>query len=463
MTIEELRILPPLAIGRLGAASSPMDNYDVEVDPEHPLAYRRLVPATTLEVDPASGEIARAFVPEELHFKQDGVVRPVAPFLEVWALTDAGRLEPLTTDLLAAAGAAAADVRWHVHLGNHKLWRRTGADDDRIEAKVDVEGHERQPVMASCENFWPGRVLPLGHVQYVRPTPEFPEIRLRFTPAAGHVYGSSKTEPGPGPPEDPNIVEILYDASRGTWMGYSEPNAGAPQLTIPAQIYAGTAVGDGWQSKGYLDDECDGLVHVELTLGGRTLGAYARVGAGPPAYAPDGFPIRTIFHELEQALLGHEVDPAEATIEDVEEIVRRAFESVRLMNTAVMNGNTIDGRINVASTMVRQDTGDTGRAYEPIMAPSLVDSLALENLHQSLLVALRSGTAPWFADVLREHDEIGDLSDKGRRKMPAMMRNADGRGLALTRRHVNLVRSLAQRPVSPEQEERPVAPEEERP
>ena len=56
------------------------------------------------------------------------------------------------------------------------------------------------------------------------------------------------------------------------------------------------------------------------------------------------------------------------------------------------------------------------------MARSLVDTAALEQLHQSLLVALRSGAAPWFADVLRDHDEVGDLSDRGRRKMPAMMR-----------------------------------------
>jgi hypothetical protein len=449
--IQELRILPPLAVARLGEAPTPMDNYDVEVDPERPLSFRRLVSATTLEVDPATGEIARTFVPDEpLRFTEDGKVRPVAPFLEVWALTDAGELEPLTVDMLAAAGATPADVRWRVHLGNHKLWRRTGSAGDRIEAVLDVEGHARQPVEATCENFWPGKFLPLGHVQYVKPSDTFPEVRLRFTPAAGHVYGSSKSEPGGLPPDDPNIVEVLYDANRGTWMGYTE--AGGPALTIPAQIYAGTDVPNGWESLGYLDDECDGLVHVAVSLGDRTLSAYARVGAGPPAYAPDGFPIRTVFHELEQALLGHEVDPAEATLADVEEIVRRAFETVRLMNTAVMNGNTIEGEVNVASTMVRQDTADTGRAYEPIMAPSLVDSAALENLHQSLLVALRSGTAPWFADVLREYDEIGDLTNKGRRKMPALMRNADGRALALTRRHVNLVRAAAQRAVSPEEE-----------
>jgi aspartokinase-like uncharacterized kinase len=83
------------------------------------------------------------------------------------------------------------------------------------------------------------------------------------------------------------------------------------------------------------------------------------------------------------------------------------------------------------------------------MAPALVDSVALENLHQSLLVALRSGTAPWFADVLRDYDEIGDLSDRGRRKMPAMMRGADGQHLTLTRRQIDLIRTLIRGPIFP--------------
>jgi hypothetical protein len=452
MTIRELRILPPLAVGRLGAAPTPVDNYDVEVDPSRPLGSRRLVPASTFEIDPHSGEIARAFVPDELRFSQDGKARPVAPFLEVWALTDEGRLEPLTTELLSRCGASPADIHWRVHLANHKLYRRTGAGADKIEAQLELADHERHAVKATSENFWAGKHLALGHVQYIKPTPEFPEIRLRYTPAGGYVYGSSKKPPGQGPPEDPNIVEILYDANKGDWLGYFDPPQGAPELTNPAQIYAGKQVGPNWVSKGYLDDECDGLVYATLTLEGRKLTAYARVGAGAPAYAPDGFPLRTVADELEQAIEGHEVDPEHVTAEEiaaVEEIVRRAFETVRLMNTVVMNGNTVDGQVNVASTMVRQDTGDTGRYFEPIMARSIVDTVALENLHQNLLVALRSGTAPWFADVLRDHDEIGDLSAKGRRKMPAMMRGADGRYLTLTRRQASIIRAVARRAVSP--------------
>ena len=130
--IRELRILPPLAIGRLGAAPSPMDNYDAEVDPRHPLGPRRLVPATTFEVDPDSGEITRTFVPESLHFTQGDLARPVAPFLEVWALTGDGQLEPLTSGLLASFGASAQDVEWTVHVANLKVFRRTGEPDDRM-------------------------------------------------------------------------------------------------------------------------------------------------------------------------------------------------------------------------------------------------------------------------------------------------------------------------------------------
>jgi hypothetical protein len=84
------------------------------------------------------------------------------------------------------------------------------------------------------------------------------------------------------------------------------------------------------------------------------------------------------------------------------------------------------------------------------MARALVDTVALEQLHMSLLLALRSGAAPWFADVLRDHDDVGDLTDRGRRKMPAMMRGADGRHLALTRRQVALIRALVRGSVFPD-------------
>lgn len=435
--IQELRVLPPLAIARFGAATAPLDNYDAIVDPERPLGYRVLRPAQTLEVDVDSGEIVRSFVPERLSFTDNGQVRPVAPFLEVWALTDGGQLEPLTTELLEGEGASAADLKWRVQVANHKIFRRTGDERDKVDVDSgEFSDHTRRPLAGACVNFWPGETIPLGHVQYIKPTEAHPEIRLRFTPAAGFVYGSSDTPPPEQPAADPNVHSVVYDArpGHGTWLGYRDSG---PGITTPGFIYASDADG---RSLGYLDDGCDGIVRVTLTVGGQTLSAYGHVGVGPPTYAPDALPIRTVADELEQALLGPTVEVAEATPERVEEIVRRAFETVRLLNTAVMN--------QTSNSMVGHDVRQ-GRRRDPIMAPSLVDGVALENLHQSLLVALRSGTAPWFADALRDYDEIGDLSDRGRRKMPAMMRGADGRHLTLTRRQINLIRALVRGPIFP--------------
>jgi len=442
--IHELRILPPLAIARFGSAATPMDNYDVVVDPDEPLGYRRLVPADTFELDVDSGEITRVFKPDAVTFVDEGDrVRPVAPFLELWALTGdeqltgGGVLEPLTIALLQEEGAVVADLRWHVQVSNLKVVRRTNDRDDRVIADTDeFSGHDRRPLVGRCENFVAGKTIGFGHVQAVRPTAAHPEVRLRFTPAAGLVYGSNRAAAPDAPFPDPNVADAVYDAGRGGWLGYRDflPSgaASSPNPTAPGEIYAGRRVRDPdgrrrQVSFGYLDDGCDGLVRVTLaTSDGRTLRTFGRVGSGPPTYAPDAGPIRSVADELEQALLGPAVEPAEATFERVEEIVRRGLESVRLMNTAGWNVNP-----NL-----------TGSDIE-IMDPSLVDVVALTNLHQSLLVALRSGAAPWFADVLREPEEAGDMRPPARRKMPALMRGADGELLALTRRQIDLVRTLA--------------------
>jgi hypothetical protein len=453
MRILELRLLPTLAIGRLGAAKSPMDNYEAVVDPAHPLEHRQLVPAETFEVNTRTGEIMRAFVPTKVRFTEKKLVRPVAPFLEVWARTSASTLVPLTTALLRSNHVTPADVTWRVHVANLKLTRRTGEDNDRIEAQTgDITDHSRRELQGTCVNFWKGKYLPLGWVQYIKPTKNFPEIRLRFTPGKGLVYGSSRRRSGSRLRRDPNLADVLYNGRHAnSWLGHSD-RSGDPLTTVPSPIYAHTP-SDRQNSRGYIDDECDGVVEVSLNVGGKTMSAQARIGAGPPHYAPDSFPVRTVADELEQALYGPVIARSEADPDKVEEIVRRAFETVRLMNTEVMNGNVeVKGQANLGSNMVAQDNLDTNRASDPIMAPALVDNLALLNLHQNVLAALRSGTAPWITDVLRNYDEVGDLTDVGRRKMPALMRGADGRYLALTRRQIDLIRKVGQGPIFSERQ-----------
>ena len=448
--ITEIRVLPPLVIARLGSSPEPLENYDLEL-PDDVIGFRKIVPAETLYIG-GDGSISRAEVPPQIVFRDGNRIRPVAPFLELFARVD-GDLVPLTVSILEKYRLSPADVKWTVRAGNLKVFRRTGKEDDRVYADVGpFSDHDVHPLEGKCANFVFGAKLPFGSVRYIKPTPAFPEVRLRFTPAEGKVYGSSTKRKqldlaGNATETDDPVIgadRVIYDVGRGTWRGYADP--GAPTDTNPGAIYANFVNKAGaFESWGYLDDECDGVVVAELKVGEQTLRAFAHFGAGPPTFAPDGLPIRTVGDELEQALLGAQVSRTEATLEAAEDILRRAFETVRLLNTAVMNGNTVNGRAAIASMMPAQDSNDTSRLFAPIMAPAAVDNLAIVSLHQTVFAALRSGSRPWFLDILRQPEEVGDLTDKGRRKMPAMMRGADARYMTLTRRQIDTIRNAAER------------------
>ena len=429
MAILELRILPPIAVGRLGGAAEPMEAFDLVVPEDDPLGYRKIVPAPTFVVDATTGEIVKEYMPDRIRFKDDKkLIRPVAPFLEVFARTsdDENALVPLTTALLKKHGAALKDLSWEIVVGNIKVFRRTGDANDKIIAKVSpLADHKRTPLVGHCANFLPGKVLPLGWVQFIKPTDKHPEIRLRFTPAFGKVYGSSRVRRVdlrakndiPDPIIDSDDL-VLFDISKGksTWRNYVDPSPPSPDAvkdTNPASIYAGFSDPDGNQvSWGYIDDECDGTVRVSLKAAGKTLSAHGHIGAGPPAFAPDTLPIRAVSDELEQMLYGINVKPDEYTLEEAADLVRRGLETVRLLNTTVMNGNPVNGRPRVASTMMQQDTNDFERRFAPIAAQSLADNMALRTLHERVFSSLLSGTAPWFPDLMRHPEEIGDLLKK---------------------------------------------------
>jgi hypothetical protein len=455
MKILELRILPPIAIGRLGESEKPLAAYDLELSKNKPLDFRTIVPAKTLEADPKTG-VLKASNPSKIVFKnaksisdKNGKVLPVAPFLEVFALTDKSpdELVPLTLSLLKEAGLDLQDIHWDVEVGNMKMFRRTTDEKDKILAKLSgIRTHETMPLLGECGNFIKGKKLPLGSIQFIQPSVEFPEIRLRYTPGGGHVYGTSlERATGPKPEDkekDPviNSEEKIIYKKEGKWLGYEESATSKPFYTNPAQLFAGYNLEDGTRvSWGYIDDECDGHVKVSLQVSkSKTLIAKAHISAGPPVYAPDTLPIRVVSDELEQIFQGTDIE-GEVDIEEAEDIIRRAFETIRLMNTAIMNGNSYEGKFNTASTMVRQNTNDFGRLYEPIMATSLVDNYALRVLHERVFNGLSAGAAPWFADLLRRPNEIGDLSSSGLRKMPALMRGADGRSLTFTYRQINKI------------------------
>jgi hypothetical protein len=446
--IREIRILPPLVLGRLGSSEQPMDNYRVEVD--EPLGYRKLVPGPTLEVSPRTGEITSADVPKTVRFRDDNqLIKPVSPFLEVWARFEQdGPLVPLTAVHLRQLDLTPADIKWNIIAANLKAFRRTGDVNDKIEANIPaLSNHDSQPLNGSAKNFVDGKSIPLGSVRYIRPNAMFPQIRLRFTPATGKVYGPQVGR------RDRNVVDSVYDPQKGDWLNYFDGRRNTPTSTTPGAIYAGTdTVDQVWHiSRGYLDDTCSGIAEVTLKVGTRSLKAYAHFTSGPPAFAPDSFPVRTIADELEQVAFGPEVSAGTADQQKVIEIVRRALETVRLLNTSVMNGNQgvgglpvrdSRGQLNNNNNMAGQDTG-LRRAFTPIFDPSVVDALAVRARHERILLALTGGTPIWFVRILRRFDQVGDLTDEGRRRMPGMMRGADGLYLALTRRQYNTIKASA--------------------
>lgn len=473
--IRALRILPPLAIGRLGSADEPLDNYTIDINDAETLGYRRIVAAETLIVDPATGEISGSRIAENISFTTDGKTRPVAPFLEVFAETGADALVPLTTDLLAANKLGPADISWRVRVANRKIYRRTQREHDVIEANTNwFSHHDVQPLTGHCQNFISMEsAVDFGHVRYIRPNLLHPQVRLRFTPARGFIYGAKQFDPEDTEDCDQLIdpSRQIYDGRRGTWYHFAPEDEARDDErmqaaeTVPPSLYAIKPPAPSWLynnvaiSRGYFDDACDGIVEVSLRSSAGKLVAAARICAGPPAVAPDSLFVRSLADDLEQALLGPVVDdhePLAVTRARAEEIVRRAFETVRFMNVEVMNGNDVNGRSSLSlDSMPEEEAADTERAIRPVMAPDGVDTLAIMTLHQQVYAALRGGAAPWFVKLLRKPHEVSDFTDHGRRKMPALMCGADNSYLALTYRQIDTIRRVAQRRF-----ERPAPPDE---
>lgn len=465
--IRELRILPPLAFARFGTADDPQANYTLTHNPKDPLGFRTITPNDTLHVDevgnvsllppPASKPMLAEL--NNIFRDADSRIRPVAPFFEVFAVTDddGDRLVPLTPALLAENGLGINAITWNVRVENRKVYRRTGDRGDIVKAATGWFGdHMRKRLEGRGSYFIEHAFINFGSVQFVRPhrDPENPAVsfvRLRFTPGPGDIYGpltnpESKDTTGKEP-----FLKRVYEG--GSWKSFNEgtPNEGGPRETLPPSLYAIKPPAPPWlngnhaKSRGYFDDACDGFIEVRLN-GKRVLEAKARICVSPPSFVPDCQFVRSLDDDLDQVAHGPhaaDIDPAEARRRALD-IVQRAYEAVRFMNVSVMNGNSIKGRPAADfDSMPAEVSFGTDRPMRPVMPPASVDTSAILALHQQVYAALSSGAAPWFLRLLRRPDQIGDLTDRGRRKMPALMSGADSFYLALTHRQIATIESAA--------------------
>src|SRR5262252_4584007 len=114
--IKEIYFLPPLAIARLGASDTPLDCFVWDTDKSIHGANRTIIrSAVTLRVM-ADGSL-RPFVPNAIQFRDGALLRPVAPFFELWATITNGTAttdRPLTPSLLRRFGANLSSVEYTI-------------------------------------------------------------------------------------------------------------------------------------------------------------------------------------------------------------------------------------------------------------------------------------------------------------------------------------------------------------
>jgi hypothetical protein len=279
-TIRRLMFTPPVAVARLGGSSTPMDAFDWAPGDPHTVYETRARPTWTLTVG-ADGTVTPT-LPETLEVRDGPLLRPTAPFLELWALVGDGapadwQPAPVTPALLAANGVAEADVTFTVAAVNAKAARRTGdpalrfgtfppvalhADQHQV---VDLRGES--PPGATPPMIPAGRSIRLGTVQVLRPTTRpadaaWPQdvrvdvLRLRFTPGQGRVYGPpAAAQPTGNPPFVAVPVDRAFLDPAAGWFDAQRGTRVTPADTMDERGATG-------RSLGVVDDICDAMITV---------------------------------------------------------------------------------------------------------------------------------------------------------------------------------------------------------
>jgi len=415
MPIQAIHCNPPLAIARLGGSSVPMDAFSWSAgDDPHVIGESRAKPRWSLRVE-SDGSVTPV-MPTTLTLKDNGQIRPVAPYIELWCDVgddgDEGNWvrRPLTKSLLAANGLNAANVTFGVSATNLKVARRTGNPNHRYgtQLPVTVRGGEHQPkpllaasltTPGATRMIPAGRGIPLGSIQMILPGDQPPAnagvrwtedvnietIRLRITPAKGVFYGP----PGSAQPVTPfsdsrGFSAVLpgndfLDRDAG-WAGATTERISVsvgerPQgLVTPGDTYDGAERSGGDDaSLGIVDDTCEMEIRATLdqsAIGRPALVARANVFAGPPDYAPDRRPFLSLADSIVDRAAGNAERSAQLTDEEldrwVEDLFERAFETASLMNVDIwrrIRASELPAAKRRSTPIADDQTRDPARAF----------------------------------------------------------------------------------------------------
>ncbi len=451
----EIRILPPVAIARMGNAETKAENYTLmESDSWRDDGYRSLQFEETVLVDANTGQTtvdtSRVDIPVSPEdFKDaEGRVKPVAPFLEVWGVfrdvpDNDDALVPLTPAALASVGLSQAHFEWTVDIANRKLVRRTGDDQDAIllidrdEMKGGVViSADHYPVVelrARASNFADaGASILLGSAQSLAHENDEP-LKLRLTPGAGKVYQQQLPNPGETNREQ---IELA-----GQWPSYNRTDLDP----LPG----------GLINAGIFDDSCDGIISVSLKENDM-LSASARISVGPPDFSPDTQFLRSIDDEMEQIIKGVDIidedypdtdEGDKQLVNDIVDIMQRATDTMRMANPA--------GMIRWWTRSRDNPNGEVPTNWQQRLQYRQVVEKHAQWLHN--LGAYRksslSGDEKYrlskllegFSRRMRTQTNIAVAQDPGAWLMPFLMRGSNGDFVILSERQRNKIIYAAER------------------
>ena len=374
--IESICFLPPLAIGRVGGGDTPLDSFVWDSDRTIYGAHRTIIrPAMSLEVL-ADGSL-RPFLPNSIQFRDRGLLRPVAPFFELWVTLVDGSFHPLTSTLLEQCGASLDNVEYKITVANRKAQRRTGSAACAYIARASANAgdHERKLLLAYSPHtsgqqplVYKDHPIPLGIFQAIKPVSQVAlnvhlgVLRVRFTPAKGQVYGPPDAIAGPASPLQQGLAlppvtqggrlhEIVPSENRilnphTPWSRHiMDENHDDPQ---PSDSYDGANVGNN-RSWGVIDDSCDGIIEAHVVIGNRRLVATARVLSSCPDFAPDRRPFYSVADDLADRdfpRINIGDDPPEGAEYEIADLFERAFETASLFNLDALRTRAIDENIS---------------------------------------------------------------------------------------------------------------------
>jgi hypothetical protein len=423
--IEEIFFMPPMAVARLGASRTPLVSFTWLEDPSlHGAGLTIIAPATSLNVL-ADGSI-RPFWPANVQFRDGDLLRPVAPFFELWARSGE-EVKPITVQWLKENRSSLAAIQYEVTASNRKAARRTGDPACGFSAGIQVAGdnHDPQPLLASSLGekplVLPSKPIPLGQFQVIRPTPvramgvDLSVLRVRFTPASGKVYGPATTTPGrPITASDPDrgtdgLKHTVVQAEdrilnpEASWMQYSMNDRQAnPE---PADTYDGA--GDSAtrnRSIGVVDDTCDLIVRVTIKAGGKSWEATARAFTAPPDFAPDRRPFCSLAEELvdRDPPLREPAEDLPEAMDRLGDLFQRVYETASLANIDMTRRNMMprDARDTVNFPgMAAVTLADSMTKKDPLFDPN-EDLTSPPSSHEKLpLSAVASQTHAPLADT----------------------------------------------------------------